>query len=94
MIFLGILDALLWITQGLANLVLGEIPASITNILAYFFQVMDSGFSFVFTVLVDKEIVVSIVTWVMATTAALFGLDITWKIVNLIKLSHKHQEEG
>ena len=92
MILLWFFDVLIWIFDGFMSYTIGPLPTQVTNLLTYIFQILDSGFSFVFLVLCDKNLVISIVTWIMTVSVTLFGMDTAWKVIHMIKLSHKHQE--
>ena len=86
MIFIAILDLIFELISPLLNIFLPVIPSEVTNVIGQGLRYMADGAAYVVWFLWTPRIFRYFIGFIFSTTFFLYGLDLIWKVINLIKL--------
>lgn len=86
MIFMAILDLIFELISPLVNIVLPLIPADVLRVIRDGISYMGDGCRYLVWSLWTPSLFRSFVIFVFSTTFLLYGVDLVWKVINLIKL--------
>lgn len=86
MIIIGILELIYSIVTSITAVVYPAIPQPVNSVLLYIFQLIDNGLDIVFTMFIDASLVSAMLTWIIDTQVVLLGVDLLWRLIDIIRL--------
>ena len=86
MIFAALLDAIATVLVPVSDLILPVIPSDVVRIIYEGLRMISNGAQYVIWFLWTPSLFRSVVSFLISIYIFLYGLDLTWKAINLIKL--------
>ena len=92
MILLSLLDLVYNLFSSLFNAIFQALPDSVSSMIVYMMDFMKSGLDIVFTIFFNQSYVTALLGWIVGAWLVMLGVDLVWRIINIIKL--KRSEGG
>lgn len=94
MIILAVLDAIFEVISSILGVVLPAIPPEIDTYLIAIFNLIENGLDIVFEIFLERTVTIAVFEWMAEIWLVLFGVDLIWRIIDIVRMRHSHQEES
>lgn len=89
MILIAILDVVSAVILPILDAILPELPPAFLSAVEFLYNIMANAVGFAVNMLCTPSYLRVVISFVMSLYIALYGLDLIWKVINLVKLNRE-----